>query len=77
MSKTVALSEDAYAALARLKKKGASFSDVVLDLVSVRRPSIRDVGGILAGDSRYWKRFADDRRRARHKSADRVRIEGD
>ncbi len=72
MSKTVALSEEAYAALARLQKTGQSLSDVVLNLVARRRPSIRDVGGLLADESKHWKDFADGRRRERNQTADRV-----
>ena len=76
MTKTVALAEDAYAALARLKQPGQSFSDVVRELVAHRRPSIRDVAGLLRGDDAYWQAFAQERRRARKASADRVDREG-
>lgn len=72
MTKTVALSDDAYDLLARLKRPGESFSDVVRDLAARRRPSIREVGGILAGDARHWDAFAKRRRAARAKTAGRV-----
>ena len=74
MTKTVALSDDAYAALARVKKPGQSFSEVVQELVAGRRPSIRDVGGLLAHDTAHWDAFAKERRRARRVSAERVRL---
>lgn len=77
MTKTVALSDEAYRSLARLKKPGQSFSGVVQDLVGGQRPSIRDVGGLLAKDSAYWKAHAQGRRRARRVLVDRVRLEGD
>lgn len=75
MTKTVALADDAYEALARLKAPGQSFSDVVRQLVGERRPSIRDVAGGLAHDSAYWKAFAAERRKARRVSLRRVRFE--
>ncbi len=77
MTKTVALSDDAYAALARLKKPGQSFSEVVRELVAGQRPSVRDVAGLLSNDSAYWKSYADTRRRARRASQDRADLEGD
>jgi predicted CopG family antitoxin len=73
MTKNVTLSDQAYAALARLKKPGQSFSDLVSELAARQRPSIPEVGGLLASDSTYWKRFAADRKRERRRSAKRVR----
>ena len=49
--KTVTLSEDAYAALARLKKEGESFSDVVRRLARGSRSLLE-----FAGD---WKDFPE------------------
>lgn len=72
MTKTVALSDEAYAALARVKRPGQSFSEIVQELVAGRRPSIRDVAGILAHDSPRWEAFAKERRKARRLSSDRV-----
>lgn len=77
MTKTVALSEQAYRSLARLKRPGQSFSDVVVELVANRRPSIREVAGVLSEDDEYWGSFAAERRKARRVSKDRVRLEGD
>ena len=74
MTKTVALSETAYHTLARLKKPGQSFSELVQELVAGQRPSIREVSGLLANDGSYWKAFATDRRRVRRRSASRVRL---
>lgn len=75
MTKTVALADDAYDALARLKAPGESFSDVVRRLAGERRPGIRDVAGGLAHDSDYWKAFAAERRNARRVNLRRVRFE--
>lgn len=75
MTKTVALSDNAYETLARLKKRGQSFSDVVLDLAARRRPSIREVGGLLAHDSAHWDAFARERRSARKATAGRADLE--
>lgn len=75
MTKTVALAEDAYAALARLKKPGQSFSDVVREIVGRRRPGVREVGGLLAEDGAYWDAFSKSRRLARRVSTDRVDFE--
>lgn len=76
MTKTVALSEAAYGALARLKKPGQSFSEVVQELVAAGRPSVREVAGGLADDSAYWEAFATERRKERRKSAGRGRLGG-
>ncbi|HYR80956.1 MAG TPA: antitoxin VapB family protein [Thermoplasmata archaeon] len=51
--KTVTLSEDAYAALARLKKEGESFSDVVRRLARGSRSLLE-----FAGD---WKDFPEEK----------------
>ncbi len=75
MTKTVALSDRAYEVLARLKKPGQSFSEVVQELAHEKRPSVREVSGLLADDSDYWKAFAAKRRAARKRSARRVRFE--
>lgn len=53
--KSVSLSEDAYAALAALKREGESFSDVVLRLARGRRSLLE-----FAGD---WKGIPDDQMR--------------
>ncbi|MHB8586711.1 MAG: antitoxin VapB family protein [Thermoplasmatota archaeon] len=46
MTKTVALSDDAYAALSRLKQEGESFSELALRLAEARNPqAILDAGG--------------------------------
>jgi predicted CopG family antitoxin len=77
VTKTVALSDQAYDALARLKKPGQSFSEVVQQLAREKRPSVREVSGLLAHDSDYWKAFAAKRRTARKQTTRRVRLEGD
>lgn len=74
MTKTVALSDGAYDALARIKRPGQSFSELVKELVAERRPSVRDVGGALAADSRYWRDFAARRRRVRAASRGRAKL---
>ncbi len=76
MTKTVALSDEAYAELARLKRSGQSFSDVVQELIARRRPSIREVSGLLAHDADHWEAFAEERRDARRVSTERVDLEG-
>jgi predicted CopG family antitoxin len=50
---TVTLSEDAYAALAALKRKGESFSDVVLRLARGSRSLLE-----FAGD---WKDYPEEK----------------
>jgi predicted CopG family antitoxin len=77
VTKTVALSDRAYDALARLKRPGQSFSEVVQELAADQRPSVREVSGLLAHDSAYWQAFAAKRRGARRLSARRVHLEGD
>ena len=77
MTKTVALSDTAYHTLARLKKPRQSFSELVQELATSQRPSIREVSGLLGDDDSYWKAFAADRRRARRLSAGRVRLGDD
>ena len=51
--KTITLSEDADVALAQVKKKGESFSDVVLRLARGRRSLLE-----FAGD---WKDFPEEK----------------
>lgn len=76
MSKTVALSEDAYDALARLKKPGQSFSDVVEELVAERRPRLEEVLEEPDDEVRdHWKRFQEERREARRDHLSRVNLE--
>lgn len=77
MTRTVALSDQAYDALARLKRPGQSFSEVVQELAAKQRPSIREVSGLASDNSAYWKAYATRRRAARKRSAGRVRLEGD
>lgn len=72
MTKTVALSDAAYATLARLKRPGQSFSEVVQELAAARRPSVREVAGTLAADSKRWAEFAAERRRARRLTTSRA-----
>lgn len=76
MSKTVALSEDAYDALARLKKPGQSFSDVVEELVAERRPRLEEVLEEPDDEVRdHWERFQEERREARRDHLSRVDLE--
>lgn len=76
MTKTVALSEDAYHALDRLKQPGQSFSDVVLGLVRERRPRLEDVLDEPDPDAAdHWAAFQRERRRARSEHASRVSLE--
>lgn len=76
MTKTVALADDAYEALARLKKPGQSFSDVVRELVGARRPKIREVvsGPRTPEEDAYWKKFKEERQAARQITASRFRL---
>lgn len=76
MTKTVALADDAYEALARLKRPGESFSDVVRSLVAGRRPRLRDVAGIARQDQAHWKAFRRERSAARRISRQRVDLGG-
>jgi predicted CopG family antitoxin len=67
-SRTIALSQDAYDLLARQKKRGESFSDVVRRLAGKRSPMVF-VGAwadipekeirAMKPDIRSWKRSAD------------------
>lgn len=75
MTKTVALADEVYEDLARLKKPGQSFSDVVRDLTQKHRPRLREVSGSLQEDEEYWEAFARARREARRQSAQRVDLE--
>lgn len=76
MTKTVALSEDAYASLERLKKPGQSFSDVVQELVRERRPRLAEVLEEPDEDARdHWASFQEERRAARQEHASRVDLE--
>ncbi|MBI4448957.1 antitoxin VapB family protein [Candidatus Woesearchaeota archaeon] len=50
MTKTVALSEDAYASLATCKVGGESFSDTVLRITKEKKRSPRDFFGIWKDD---------------------------
>lgn len=76
MSKTVALSEDAYEALARLKKPGQSFSDVVRELVRERRPRLEEVLEEPDEETKaHWKAFQKERRAARREHLSRVDLD--
>jgi predicted CopG family antitoxin len=76
VTKTVALSEDAYASLARLKKPGQSFSDVVEELVDERRPRLEDVLDEPTPEaSAHWEAFQEERRERRRTHRSRVDLE--
>lgn len=75
MAKIVALADEVYEGLARLKKPGQSFSDVVRILTQEHRPRLREVYGSLQEDDEYWEAFARARREARRRSARRVELE--
>jgi predicted CopG family antitoxin len=77
MTRTVALADDAYDALARLKKPGQSFSQVVRELVRAKRPRLREVlpSEPTPEEDAYWRRFQEERRRARRATAGRVQLE--
>lgn len=77
MTRTVALADDAYDALARLKKRGQSFSDVVRELVETRRPRLRDVlpPPVTKEEDEYWRNFAEERRAARQVVEARVNFD--
>lgn len=76
VTKTVALSEDAYASLERLKKPGQSFSDVVQELVRERRPRLAEVLEEPDEGARdHWTSFQEERRAARREHASRVDLE--
>lgn len=72
MTRTVALADDAYEALARLKKPGQSFSDVVRELAANARPRLREVTGLARGDQAHWEAFGRERRAARGRTRGRV-----
>lgn len=76
MTKTVALADDAYDALSRLKRPGESFSDVVRDLVASRRPRLRDVAGVARQDQGYWAAYGRERNADRRTSRRRVDLGG-
>lgn len=76
VTKTVALADDAYEALARLKGPGESFSDVVRSLVASRRPRLRDVAGLAQQDQQHWEAFRRERGKARRGSRRRVDLGG-
>ena len=65
MTKTVALADDAYEALSRLKGPGQSFSDVVRELVLGNRPRLREVAGLAKSDAEHWDAFGRERQAAR------------
>lgn len=76
MTKTVALSDDAYDALARLKKPGQSFSDVVRELIVQRRPRLEHVLEEPDEQARdHWANFQEERRAARSEHLSRVSLE--
>ncbi|MBW3583834.1 MAG: hypothetical protein KY455_12125 [Euryarchaeota archaeon] len=77
MTKTVALADDAYEALDRLKRPGQSFSDVVRELTSKRRPRIRDViqDRLATDEDERWVEFKKERREARQVNLARVDLE--
>lgn len=78
MTRTVALADDAYDALARLKKPGQSFSDVVRELTTHRRPSLDEVlpAKPTKEEVDHWKAFQKKRRKARQATALRVKLDG-
>lgn len=76
MTKTGALSEDAYEALSRLKRRGESFSDVVLRLAEDQRTRLNDV--LEEPDepaAAHWATFQEERRKAREEHTSRVSLE--
>ena len=77
MTRTVALADDAYAALARLKKPGQSFSDVVRELTAAKRPRLRDVlpPKRTPEEDAFWRAYAEERAKARQQTLGRVRFE--
>jgi predicted CopG family antitoxin len=76
VTKTVALSDEAYAALARLKKPGESFSDVVQNLVARQRPRLGDaLEQPSPAAEAHWAKFQKERAAARRSQASRVRLE--
>lgn len=76
VTKTVALSDEAYDALSRLKTPGQSFSELVKQLVAERRPRIRDVAGLVSADAAHWQRYAKERSKARQTTRRRVELDG-
>jgi len=66
MTKLVALSDDAYRALAGLKRGGESFSKVVSRLTAKKKTDIMDLAGVWKGDeeiARIYARVLRDRER--------------
>jgi predicted CopG family antitoxin len=58
MAKNVALSNDAYGTLEKLKRNGESFSDVVMRLANKEgKPNIMDLAGAWKDDREIGKIF--------------------
>lgn len=58
MTKLVALSDEAYYALAGMKRSGESFSKVVTRLTAKKKPDIMDVAGAWKDDPDIAEAFA-------------------
>lgn len=63
-SKTISLSDDAYAKLKAEKRDGESFSDVVHRLLSDRQPRFADLAGLMTPkEARKAKALLEELRR--------------
>lgn len=68
MVKVISLSNDAYEKLKALKR-GKSFSDVVIELITrKKRKNIMGFAGIWKDDADYWDNFKKEIRKSRNKA---------
>jgi predicted CopG family antitoxin len=61
--KTISLNEKSYNILKKMKKKGESYSDLIIRLCNICHPSKNDplleYAGIFNEDEEFWNKIAD------------------